>query len=73
MKFKILRSQRRASWQSRCRFRAAAKPVYGDWGYNSAAMDSSVKPGDDFWAYVNGTLGQEAPRSPPTALRRPRS
>ena len=30
---------------------AAAKPVYGDWGYNPAAMDSSVKPGDDFWAY----------------------
>ena len=34
---------------------AAAKPVYGDWGYDPAAMDSSVKPGDDFWAYVNGT------------------
>ncbi|HEX8936916.1 MAG TPA: M13 family metallopeptidase [Sphingomicrobium sp.] len=33
----------------------AAKPAYGDWGYDSAAMDSSVKPGDDFWAYVNGT------------------
>ena len=33
---------------------AAAKPVYGDWGYNAAAMDKSVKPGDDFWAYVNG-------------------
>ena len=23
-----------------------AKPAYGDWGYNSAAMDRSVKPGD---------------------------
>src|SRR5579864_4131957 len=34
---------------------SAAKPVYGDWGYNPSAMDSSVKPGDDFWAYVNGT------------------
>jgi endothelin-converting enzyme/putative endopeptidase len=33
----------------------AAKPVYGDWGYNPSAMDSSVKPGDDFWAYVNGS------------------
>ena len=33
----------------------AAKPVYGDWGYDPSAMDSSVKPGDDFWAYVNGT------------------
>jgi endothelin-converting enzyme/putative endopeptidase len=31
------------------------KPVYGDWGYDAAAMDKSVKPGDDFWAYVNGT------------------
>src|SRR3954466_7663892 len=34
---------------------SAAKPVYGDWGYDPAAMDSSVKPGDDFWAYVNGS------------------
>ena len=33
----------------------AAKPVYGDWGYNASAMDKSVKPGDDFWAFVNGT------------------
>jgi endothelin-converting enzyme/putative endopeptidase len=33
----------------------AAKPVYGTWGYDPAAMDRSVKPGDDFWAYVNGT------------------
>ena len=32
-----------------------AKPVYGDWGYDASAMDKSVKPGDDFWAYVNGT------------------
>jgi putative endopeptidase len=32
----------------------AAKPVYGDWGYDSHAMDRSVKPGDDFCAYVNG-------------------
>ena len=36
-----------------------AKPVYGDWGYNPAAMDQSVRPGDDFWAYVNGNMGQE--------------
>jgi len=33
----------------------AAKPVYGDWGYDAGAMDRSVKPGDDFWAFVNGT------------------
>jgi endothelin-converting enzyme/putative endopeptidase len=33
----------------------AGKPVYGEWGYDAKAMDTSVKPGDDFWAYVNGT------------------
>lgn len=33
----------------------AAKPVYGDWGYDSSAMDKSVKPGDDFWEFVNGS------------------
>ena len=33
----------------------AAKPVYGDWGYDTSAMDRSVRPGDDFWAYVNGS------------------
>jgi endothelin-converting enzyme/putative endopeptidase len=33
----------------------AAKPLYGTWGYNATAMDTAVKPGDDFFAYVNGT------------------
>jgi endothelin-converting enzyme/putative endopeptidase len=33
----------------------AEKPVLGTWGYDQSAMNSSVKPGDDFWAYVNGT------------------
>ena len=33
---------------------SAAKPTYGDWGYDPKAMDSSVRPGDDFWAFVNG-------------------
>jgi len=33
----------------------AQKPVYGTWGYDTSAMDSSVKPGDDFWSYVNGS------------------
>ena len=32
----------------------AAKPVFGTWGYDPTAMDSGVKPGDDFFAYVNG-------------------
>ncbi|HEX8841776.1 MAG TPA: M13 family metallopeptidase [Sphingomicrobium sp.] len=33
----------------------AAKPVYGTWGYDATAMDSAVKPGDDFFDYVNGS------------------
>jgi endothelin-converting enzyme/putative endopeptidase len=32
----------------------AAKPRFGSWGYDATAMDSSVKPGDDFFDYVNG-------------------
>src|SRR6476620_9808598 len=32
-----------------------SKPLYGDWCYDPSAMDKSVKPGDDFWEYVNGT------------------
>src|SRR3569833_1928100 len=38
----------------------AAKPAYGTWGYDPSAMDKSVKPGDDFWAYVNGSWIQRA-------------
>ena len=33
----------------------ADKPIYGSWGYDATAMDSAVKPGDDFFAYVNGS------------------
>jgi endothelin-converting enzyme/putative endopeptidase len=43
---------------------SAQKPVYGDWGYNAAAMDRSVKPGDDFFAYVNGTWFNKAEIAP---------
>jgi endothelin-converting enzyme/putative endopeptidase len=38
-----------------------SKPVYGDWGYDVSAMDKSVKPGDDFWEYVNGTWDKTHP------------
>ncbi len=31
-----------------------AKAVYGDWGVPLEDMDTSVKPGDDFYMYVNG-------------------
>ena len=56
MKFKML-TLATASLMAVCASASAnpAKPAYGNWGYDPAAMDSSVKPGDDFWAYVNGT------------------
>ena len=33
----------------------AGKPELGDFGVDLTAIDSSVKPGDDFFNYVNGT------------------
>jgi len=30
------------------------KPAFAPWGVDLTAMDSNVKPGDDFFAYVNG-------------------
>ncbi|HEX8170889.1 MAG TPA: M13-type metalloendopeptidase [Thermoanaerobaculia bacterium] len=33
---------------------SAAAPRYGTWGFDLAGMDRSVKPGDDFFRYVNG-------------------
>ena len=30
------------------------KPTFGSFGIDLAAMDTSVKPGDDFYRYVNG-------------------
>ena len=32
-----------------------SKPRYGSWGVDYADMDRSVKPGDDFFDYVEGT------------------
>jgi putative endopeptidase len=32
----------------------SAKPAFGAWGVDLTAMDTSVKPGDDFFLYVNG-------------------
>src|SRR4051812_21440486 len=39
----------------------AAKPVYGAWGYDATAMDPAVKPGDDFFDYVNGAWFKRTP------------
>ncbi len=43
---------------------AQAKPVYGAWGYDPAAMDRSVKPGDDFWSFVNGSWDRNTAIAP---------
>ena len=32
-----------------------AKPRYGTWGVDLTGMDRSVKPGDSFWHFVNGS------------------
>ncbi len=32
----------------------APKPHYGTWGYDTTAMDPAVRPGDDFFGWVNG-------------------
>ncbi len=33
----------------------AAAPQFGSWGVDLAGMDKKVKPGDDFYKFVNGT------------------
>ncbi|ALH81017.1 peptidase M13 [Sphingopyxis macrogoltabida] len=33
----------------------AGKPEIGDFGFDTSGMDKSVQPGDDFYAYANGT------------------
>ncbi|MFL6765157.1 MAG: M13 family peptidase, partial [Sphingomicrobium sp.] len=43
---------------------AGAKPVYGTWGYDATAMDAGVKPGDDFFDYVNGTWAKHTDIAP---------
>ncbi len=37
------------------------KPKYGPWGVDYSAMDRSIKPGDDFFAYAEGTWLKTAP------------
>lgn len=34
---------------------ATAKPELGTYGFDETGMDKSVQPGDDFYAYANGT------------------
>jgi putative endopeptidase len=42
----------------------SGKPAYGAWGVDYASMDRSVKPGDDFFAYAEGTWVKTAPIAP---------
>ena len=44
-----------------CAGAAPAAPQFGDWGLDTAGMDSSVRPGDDFFSYVNGTWVAKTP------------
>jgi putative endopeptidase len=39
----------------------SAKPSYGSWGVDLRDMDTSVKPGDDFFRYVEGHWLKNAP------------
>ncbi|KQX18336.1 MULTISPECIES: M13 family metallopeptidase [unclassified Sphingomonas] len=39
----------------------ATKPVYGDFGFDTAGMDRGVRPGDDFYAYANGAWAKNTP------------
>jgi len=43
---------------------APAKPKYGTWGVDDATMDKSVKPGDDFFAYAQGSWLRDAQIAP---------
>ncbi len=36
------------------------KPTFGNWGVDLAGMDRSVKPGDDFFRFVNGAWFDKA-------------
>jgi putative endopeptidase len=38
---------------------SASKPEIGDFGFDKAGMDAGVRPGDDFYAYANGTWAKD--------------
>ncbi len=40
------------------------KPTIGTWGFDLAAMDKSVKPGDDFFRFAGGTWMKNTPIPP---------
>jgi putative endopeptidase len=40
---------------------ASTKPQYGSWGFDQAGADMSVRPGDNFFRYANGTWLDRTP------------
>lgn len=40
---------------------ASTKPQFGTFGFDEAGMDRSVAPGDDFYAFANGTWTRNTP------------
>src|SRR5690349_14258881 len=45
----------------------APKPQYGAFGFDTAGMDKSVAPGDDFFEFANGTWAKNTPIPPDKA------
>ncbi|KPL69246.1 zinc metalloprotease [Erythrobacter sp. SG61-1L] len=43
---------------------AAPEMSFGTWGFDPATLDPAVKPGDDFFAYVNGKWVRDNPIPP---------
>jgi putative endopeptidase len=39
----------------------APKPQYGSFGFDTAGMDTSIAPGNDFYGYANGTWAKNTP------------
>ncbi|RYD65988.1 MAG: M13 family peptidase [Verrucomicrobiaceae bacterium] len=46
----------------------AASPRFGEWGFDMGGRKESVKPGDDFFAYANGTYIEKT-EIPPDRFR----
>ena len=40
---------------------AAPKPEYGTFGFDTAGMDKSIAPGNDFYGFANGTWAKDTP------------
>ena len=56
----VLAGQSRRSGAAASAVAPKPKPTFGKWGVDLTGMDKSVKPGDDFFAYANGTWYKNA-------------